>query len=422
MTAANSLPAATAVIEQTIRNDWGRILALLTKSLGDLQLAEDCFQDAIESAIVHWNRNAVPKSPAAWLIQTARRKAIDRIRRQKNFQTKQAELTHLMELDALDNTRDMNTTGMPVIPDKRLEMIFTCCHPAIEEKSRLALTLRTLGGLTTREIARAFLDKTDAMAARLTRAKRKIATAGIAYEIPSANRLAERLTSVLRVIYLIHNEGYQASAGDDLVRHDLTKEAIRLAETVHQLMPEECEAAGLLCLLLLHQARYPARLNDKGEMTSLQFQDRSLWDRETIEQATRLLKETLTKGRIGSYQLQAAITACHCDAPSWETTDWPQIVSLYRVLEIIQPGPVVTLNRLAAQSHMDEAETLLPELETLEASLAAYQPWHAVRADLLRRAGQREAARAAYESAIRLSDSEPERLFLLKRRESLDLH
>ena len=237
-------PEETGAIERTVRTEWGRILAALTRSFGDFQLAEDALQDAVESALVHWRRNGLPRNPAAWLLQAARRKAIDRLRRQASFEAKQAEITHLIELDARDNEHEMSPEEAPAIPDHRLEMIFTCCHPAIEERSRVALTLRTLGGLTTAEIARAFLDKKETVAARLTRAKKKIAKANIAYEVPDRDRLPQRLDSVLSVIYLIFNEGYLASAGDSPIRAELTDEAIRLARLVVGLMPDAAEAAG----------------------------------------------------------------------------------------------------------------------------------------------------------------------------------
>ncbi len=252
----NSDPGETSrIIDLTIRKNWGRILASLTKTLGNLQLAEDSLQDAVESALIHWKRNGLPNSPPAWLMQTARRKAIDRIRRDVNFKTKEGEITYLIELDAAANAQDGKLAENEVIPDERLRMVFTCCHPAIEEKSRIALTLRTIGGLTTEEIARAFLDRTEAMAARLTRAKKKIALAKIPYEIPQADALAERLNSVLNVIYLIYNEGYSALRGENLYRDELIGEALRLARLLRRLLPQEPEPAGLEALILLHECK-----------------------------------------------------------------------------------------------------------------------------------------------------------------------
>ena len=399
-------------VEAVIRSQWGRILASLTKTFNDFQLAEDALQDAVESALIHWRRNGLPRTPAAWLIQTARRKAIDRLRRKTNFRSREAEITRLIELDADDNDRERLAMNESAIPDHRLEMIFTCCHPALEEKSRLALTLRTLGGLTTEEIARAFLDRREAMAARLTRARKKIALAGIPYEIPDNTQLPERLNSVLSVIYLIFNEGYLASAGDSPIRSELTDEAIRLSRLVVRLMPEETEAAGLLALLMLHNARKPARTDTDGHIVPLEEQDRQSWDQADIAEGTAILKQALARGRVGAYQLQAAISACHCEAPSWSETDWAQILALYDLLEAVMPNPVVRLNRLLALAQLRGPEEALQGMDALAGTLEAYQPFHAARADLLARTGQTDEARKAYGAAIALSTTPAERAFL----------
>jgi len=404
----NSAHPVHSTINETIRNEWGRILASLTKTLGDLQLAEDSVQDAVESALVHWRKNGLPNSPSAWLIKTARRKAIDRIRRMKNFASKQAEITHLIELDAQsleENEPDLEGTA---IGDKRLEMIFTCCHPSIEEKSRLALTLRTIGGLTTEEIASAFLDKTETMAARLTRAKKKIALAKIPYEIPHKDILPERLQSVLSVIYLIFNEGYSANASDQLVRRELMDEARRLALLLHDLMPNETEPAGMVALILLHDSRRESRIGNQGEFIALEFQNRDLWNHANIKSGIAYLKAALAKGKIGPYQLQAAISACHAEAPSWDQTDWPQISSLYELLYSIQPTPVVRLNQAYAVSHAQSPKIALEKILPLEKELANYQPYHVTKADLLRRCGHLKEARQSLMRAIDLTTNKSE--------------
>jgi len=414
---------AHQAIDAAIRNEWGRILASLTKTLGDLQLAEDCLQDAVESALHHWGKNGLPRSPAAWLMQTARRKAIDRIRRSRNFASKEKEISHLMEMDAEIAARDLmdnETATDDIIPDKRLEMIFTCCHPAIEEKSRLALTLRTIGGLSTEEIARAFLDRTEAMAARLTRSKKKIASAGIPYVIPEKDALPERLHSVLGVIYLIFNEGYSATRGDSQVRQSLCQEALRLATLVHDLLPDEPEAAGLLALITLHDARRTARLKNGGNFVPLEFQDRTDWDQQKISGGNAILKSALAKGRIGPYQLQAAISGCHANAASWQETDWQEISALYQLLYQMVPTPVVRLNQACALAHSKSAEAALKLLDEVSAELGTYQPFHAARADLLKRSGDFAGASAAYGAAIELTSNSSEKVWLEKMKAGLD--
>ncbi len=409
-------------ISQTVREEWGQILASLTKTLGDLQLAEDSLQDAVESALHHWDRNGLPVSPRAWLIQTARRKAIDRLRRSRNFAAKQPQIAYLMELDGQSSIEDRMDEAVAPIPDKRLEMIFTCCHPAIEEKSRICLTLRTIGGLTTEEIASSFLDRTDAMAARLTRAKKKIALAGIPYEMPDATMLPERLKSVLGVIYLIFSEGYSASSGDNLIRVDLCEEARRLVALMQTLLPDEAEIAGLHALILLHNSRQKARQDVAGELVALENQDRSLWDRQAIDKGTAILKAALAKGRIGPYQLQAAISACHSEAASWNETDWAQILALYDLLHAIEPTPVIRLNQAYALSHVRPLSEAFAWLVEIEDALFHYQPFHLVRFDLLKRSGDTTGALIALDRAIGLTENAAEKRFLLKKRRELSTY
>jgi len=398
------------VIEHTVREEWGRILASLVKTLGDFQLAEDCLQDAIVSAMGHWVRNGLPRSPAAWLITTARRKAIDRLRHDKTVTDKQDEISHLLELEhQASGERDLE-----IIPDKRLEMIFTCCHPALEEKTRVALTLRTLGGLTTEEIALAFLDQPSAMAQRLVRAKKKISLAGIPYEVPDETALPERLSSVLRVIYLIFNEGYSATSGDRPTRTDLSEEALRLARIIGKLLPDETEVAGLLALMLLHDSRRLARIGERGEMIPLEDQDRRLWDQGKITEGTLLLKAVLPRRPLGPYRLQAAISAVHAESPSWWMTDWNQILALYTLLHSLQPSSVVRINQAMAVSYARSPEAALVMLDQAAGcgKLDRYQPYFAARADLLVRAGRCGEAKMCYEKAIDLSNNKSERAFL----------
>lgn len=402
-------PPQTSVrtIDHIAHSDWGRLLSSLIATLRDFQLAEDSLQDAVKSALVHWTRSGLPRSPAAWLLQTARRKAIDRIRRERSFERKGVEYALLMELD--QETPD--DPAASVIPDERLRLIFTCCHPALEEKSRIALTLRTLGGLTTAEIARAFLDREDAMAQRLVRAKQKIAAAGIPYVVPEAADLPERLASVLGVIYLIFNEGYAATHGDTLIRRTLCDEAIRLARLLCELRPAEPEIMGLLALVLLHDSRRDARVDSDGNLIALESQERSLWRKDQIVDAIPLLEAALRLGRIGPYQLQAAISAVHAEASSMEDTRWQEIVGLYDLLLRVSPGPIVRLNRAVALMFAKGVEIALAELEQLKPELDTYQPFHATLADCLRRASRPEAS-DAYARAIALSTNPAQRAFL----------
>lgn len=397
-------------IELTIKEDYGRILASLVKSVGDLQLAEDVLQDAIEAALNHWTSDGLPNSPAAWLIQTARRKAIDRFRRDATFAKLQPELTYLTELENAQQPVD----EFEEIPDKRLELIFTCCHPSLDQKTQIALTLRTLGGLTTDEIARAFLDKPAAMAQRLVRAKKKIALANIPYEIPGSDILPERLNTVLSVIYLIFNEGYSASSGSHVTRSDLSNEAIRLARITTQLLPDRAEVIGLLALMLLHDSRRKARQNRKGELTALQYQDRALWDQSKIQEGTVLVKQALQKQQVGPYQVQASISALHAEAKSWEETDWSQINALYELLHRMQPSAVVKINQSIAMSYAESIDAAIELLEQIRTGneVDGYQPWYVAMADLLVRNGNREASIPLLEKAIELTDNEAEKQFL----------
>lgn len=397
-------------IDKTVREEWGRILAALVKTLGDFQLAEDSLQDAVISALQHWQKNGLPVSPAAWLITAARRKAIDRLRRDRNFMSKQGDISYLLDLE-----HQAKETYQPeFIPDKRLEMIFTCCHPALEEKTRVALTLRTLGGLTTEEIAAAFLDRPDAMAQRLARAKKKIALAGIPYHVPEKSVLPERLSSVLGVVYLIFNAGYSSGSGEILVRSDLTEEAIRLARIIRELLPEEPEVGGLLALMLLHDSRRFSRSDSDGGLVPLELQNRKRWDGSKIEEGAALLEEILPKQRVGPFQLQAAISALHAQSASWSETDWPQIEALYQMLYAMQPTPVVYINLAVAVSYARSTNAALDMLNAVadDGQLEQYQPFFAAKADVLSRAGDLSAAKACFQTAIDLSNNMQERAFL----------
>lgn len=398
-------------IEQLVREEWGKLLACLIAHLGDFQLAEDALQDGLESALYHWQRNGLPRSPAGWLLQTARRKAIDRIRRAKNFQSKQKEYQFLLELDR----DEMPSEETYEIPDERLRLMFTCCHPALNEKSRMALTLRTLGGLTTDEIARAFLDSENAMAQRLVRAKRKIKVAKIPFVIPEADQWNARLGTVLDVLYLIYNQGYFSTHGDRQIRQDLSNEAIRLTEILRILKPGEPEIEGLLALMLLHDSRRGARHDEGGNMIALDQQDRSQWDHAKIETGLAILNKALRKSRAGPYQIQAAISAVHSEAKTHAGTPWDEIVLLYDALYKFSPNPIVILNKCVAVSYAHSPEAGLKMLGEIEATLSSYQPLYATKADLYRRCGKLQEAESAYLKAIDLCDEDSTRVFLQKR-------
>lgn len=408
----NAPSPAETQITRVIRRDWGRILAALVRTLGDFALAEDSLQDAVLAALDTWPVQGVPKNPDAWLITVARRKALDRLRRDASFARKAADIAYLRQIEADAAPED----AMVEIPDKRLELIFTCCHPAIEEKSRIALTLRALGGLTTPEIAAAFLDKPEAMAARLTRAKRKITDAGIPFRVPETPDLPERVAGVLRVIYLIFNEGYRSAASDALIRADLIAEAIRLGEIMVALMPDERESRGLLALMLLHDSRRAARLATDGSLIALDEQDRELWDSEQIERGRAHLLHALGPD-VGPYGLQAAISALHAEAPSFDQTDWAQIHALYIELMAREPNPVIGINQAVALSYVAGPQAALDQLNALAdgARFARYQPFFAARADLYARLDQPARAIDDYKTALALTHNSAELGFLSRR-------
>ena len=398
------------VIERTVCEEWVRILASLVSGLNDLQLAEDCLQEAVISALDHWGKNGLPRSPSAWLITVARRKALDKLRRAQNFARKENEIAYLLELE----NRSLDDPMTETIPDKRLEMIFTCCHPALERKSQVALTLRTLGGLSMDEIAAAFLDKPSSMQKRITRAKQQIARGGIPYEVPQDADLPERTSAVLSVLYLIFNEGYSANSGTAVLRSDLSGEAIRLTRIIAALLPNDCEAAGLLALMLLHDSRRNARVGPAGEMIALEDQNRKRWDREKIQEGVAILKETLPKQGIGPYQIQAAISAVHAQSPAWDQTDWTEIVALYELLHAMQPSPVVQVNLAVAVSYAQTPDAALAIMEKVAtvAKIQIYQPYHAAMGNLLARAGRITEAKVSFENAIELSENAQEIAFL----------
>jgi RNA polymerase sigma-70 factor (ECF subfamily) len=406
------------IVEQTFRAEHGKVVGALVSFLGDLDLAEDALQDAMITALETWARDGIPRTPAAWMTTVARRKALDRIRRDKTFAEKQEELLSLAEVGQPEKV-ELDTP----IPDERLKLIFTCCHPALALEAQLALTLRTLGGLTTPEIARAFLVPIPTMNQRITRAKSKIKQAGIPFEIPPAQRVPERLDAVLHVLYLIFNEGYSATAGQDLIRHELCAEAIRLARIVTDLLDREPglkpdpEALGLLAMMLLHDARRAARVNAAGEMILLQDQDRSLWNQEEIREGIALLDRAMELRAPGPYQLQAAISSLHAQAKTYAETDWRQIAALYGQLAFLEQTPVVNLNFAVALGMARGPLVGLRTMENLQVgdALQEYHLYHAARADLLRRAGDLRGARTAYERALDLAQTHAERTYLAGR-------
>ena len=405
---------AVEAVEEVYRSDWGRIVAALIGLVGDFDLAEESAQEAFTAAVDQWRESGVPEFPRAWIIQTARNKAIDRIRRKVRFEEK---LETYAKSGMVQESEEPNyDTGE--IPDDRLRLIFTCCHPALALDAQVALTLRTLCGLETDEIARAFLVPVPTMAQRLVRAKRKIRDAGIPYVVPETKEMAERLDAVLTAIYLVFNEGYAATRGGPLVRTDLCAEAIRLGRLVRSLMEPQVpsEVTALLALMLLHDARRDARSDDAGDLIVLEEQDRSLWHQEQIAEALPFVDETL-RDSAGPYALQAAIAALHCRAARAEDTDWRQIVQLYDVLERVQPSPIVSLNRAVAVAMADSPRSGLALIDALAASndLDDYHLLHAARADLLRRIGWPAEAAKSYERALSFVTNDSERRYLERR-------
>ncbi len=402
---------AATQIEATFRAEHGRILAALISQLDDFALAEDALQDALVEALEGWGANGIPRKPGAWLLTVAKRRAIDRLRRTATLERKIPMLDSLASQDEPEMDDE--------IPDERLKLMFTCCHPALAPEAQVALTLHTLGGLSTEQVARAFLVPVATMAQRLARARRKIRDAGIPYRLPPAELLPERLDVLLAVIYLIFNEGYVATSGDSLTRRELCAEAIRLGRVLTMLMPQSAEVRGLLALMLLHDSRREARQDTTGNLVLLEAQDRSQWNAEEIREGITILEEVMTLSDPGPYQVQAAISALHAEAPTYEATDWQQIAALYDALAAMLPSMVVEVNRAVATAMARGADVGLQMLLELEDQADDYYPYYAARADLLRRTHQGELAAQSYTRAIALCGNAAEQAFLQRRRDEM---
>ena len=403
---------AATEIERVFREEYGRAVAVLVRVFGDIDVAQEAVQDAFTAAVERWPSSGLPPSPAGWIITTARNRAINKLRREATRADRHAQATLLQAQD--------EPVEEGAVRDDRLRLIFTCCHPALATAVQVGLTLRLLGGLTTAEIARAFLVPESTMAQRLVRAKGKIRDARIPYRVPNEADLPDRLRAVLAVVYLIFNEGYTASSGDKLVREDLCAEAIRLGRVLAELMPDEPEVMGLLALMLLVESRRTARTTSDGDLVPLADQDRGLWDRRLIAEGQAIVRRCLRRNQPGPYQIQAAINAVHSDAPSADATDWSQILQLYDQLLSRTPSPVVALNRAVALAEVEGPAAALTLVDALDGpDLRAYYLFHAIRADLLRRLGRTAEAAQAYETAITTTDNAPERHFLQRRLQAL---
>jgi RNA polymerase sigma-70 factor (ECF subfamily) len=406
-----------AQIETTFRQEHGKVLAVLIATLGDFALAEDAVQDALIAALEQWKQNGVPRNPGAWITTIAKRKAIERIRRDSNFTRKQQVI-----LDSLKGDEDDEEEEIETIPDERLKLMFTCCHPSLNLDAQVALTLHTLGGLSTHEIARAFLVPLTTMAQRLARARTKIRDAGIPYRIPPAELLPQRLDALLTVIYLLFNEGYVATSGDTLIRHELCSEAIRLCRILVELLPDKpisAEAQGLMALILLHDSRRDARVNGSGELVVLEDQDRAKWNQDRINEGTAILDYALRLLNPGPYQVQAAISAVHAQAETAQKTDWAQIVELYQTLFQMTASPVVEVNYAVAMAMAGNLQAGLQILHRLKLEIEEYFPFHVAYANLLRRTNQREAAADAYKRALELCQNNLEHAYLRRKLDEL---